>query len=101
MIASQQIHVDAGLRAATIAVLRERGWDGLTLERVAEVAGRARSTLWRQGLTRDVLIGALAGELDADFRETMYPVLTSAGSGLERLERGLVALCELLDRHLP
>ena len=40
------------LRRATIDVLRERGWDGLTLARVAEVAGRARSTLWRQGLRR-------------------------------------------------
>ena len=45
--------VDEKLRRATITVLRERGWDGLTLERVAEVAGRARSTLWRQGLTRE------------------------------------------------
>jgi AcrR family transcriptional regulator len=93
--------VDAQLRAATIAVLRERGWDGLTLERVAEVAGRARSTLWRQGLTRESLILALVGQLDADFRASMYPILTSGGTGLERLERGLVALCELLDRHLP
>jgi hypothetical protein len=63
-----QVVVDAVLQAATIAVLRERGWDGLTLERVAEVAGRARSTLWRGGLTREVLIGSLAGRLDADFR---------------------------------
>jgi hypothetical protein len=31
----------------------------------------------------------------------MYPVLTSDGSGRERLERGLDALCELIDRHLP
>jgi AcrR family transcriptional regulator len=93
--------VDAPLRAATISVLRERGWNGLTLERVSEVAGRARSTLWRQGLTREVLIGALVGQLDADFRTAMYPILTSGGSGLERLERGLLALCSLLDRHLP
>jgi AcrR family transcriptional regulator len=93
--------VDPALRAATIAVLRERGWDGLTLERVAEVAGRARTTLWRQGVTVDGLIGALAGELDRDFRETMYPVLTSGGTGFERLERGMRALCALLDRHLP
>ncbi|HEU5477684.1 MAG TPA: hypothetical protein VFU64_07670 [Gaiellaceae bacterium] len=93
--------VDDGLRRATIAVLGERGFSGLTLERVAEVAGRARSTLWRQGLSREALVGALVGELAEDFRETMYPVLTSAGSGLERLTRGLEALCELLDRHLP
>jgi AcrR family transcriptional regulator len=93
--------VDAALREATIEVLRERGWDGLTLERVAEVAGRARSTLWRQGLTRDVLIGALVGELAEDFQRAMYPVLTASGTGRERLVQGLEALCELIDRHLP
>jgi AcrR family transcriptional regulator len=93
--------VDDGLRRATIEVLSERGWDGLTLERVAEAAGRARSTLWRQGLTLDVLVGALVGELAADFRDTMYPILTAGGTGRDRLERGLLALCQLLDRHLP
>jgi AcrR family transcriptional regulator len=93
--------VSEELRRATIDVLGERGFDGLTLERVAEAAGRARSTLWRQGLTRDVLIGALVGELAEDFRSTMYPVLTSGGTGRERLVRGLEALCELLDCHLP
>ncbi len=97
----QQPTVDEVLRRATIDVLRERGFSGLTLERVAEVAGRARSTLWRQGLSRDALIGALIGELAADFRATMYPILTSGGTGLERLTRGLEALCDLLDRHLP
>jgi AcrR family transcriptional regulator len=93
--------VDAELREATIEVLRERGWDGLTLGRVAEAAGRARSTLWRQGLTIELLVAALVGELAADFQDAMYPVLTSVGSGRERLERGMQALCELLDRHLP
>jgi AcrR family transcriptional regulator len=93
--------VDDELRRATIAVLHERGFAGLTLERVAELAGRARSTLWRQGLSREVLVEALVGELAADFRRTMYPVLTSPGSGRERLTRGLEALCDLLDRHLP
>jgi AcrR family transcriptional regulator len=93
--------VGEALRQATIEVLRERGFGGLTLERVAEVAGRARSTLWRQGLSRDALIGALVGELADDFRATMYPILTSAGTGRECLVRALEALCELLDRHLP
>jgi AcrR family transcriptional regulator len=93
--------VDDQLRQATIAVLRERGWEGLTLEQVAQAAGRARSTLWRQGLTLEVLVQALVGELASDFRDTMYPILMAGGSGRDRLERGLVALCELLDRHLP
>jgi AcrR family transcriptional regulator len=93
--------VSEELRRATIEVLRERGFDGLTLERVAEVAGRARSTLWRQGLDRDLLIRALIGELADDFRATMYPVLTSGGTGRERLVQALEALCNLLDRNLP
>ena len=97
----QKPSVDASLRTATIDVLRERGWEGLTLERVAQEAGRARSTLWRQGLTVRDLLDALVGELATDFRETMYPILTGGGSGRDRLERGLRALCGLLDRHLP
>src|SRR5207253_10487101 len=93
--------VDEDLRRATIAVLRERGWDGLTLERVAEVAGRARSTLWRQGLSREVLVGSLISALADDFRAAMYPILTSGGTGRERLVQALDALCELVARHLP
>jgi AcrR family transcriptional regulator len=107
MSASRMMHGDGGpavdgvLRDATIAVLREGGWQKLTLERVAEVAGRARTTLWRQGLRREHLLGALVDELAADFRDTMYPILTAGGSGRERLQRSLEALCDLLDRHLP
>jgi AcrR family transcriptional regulator len=93
--------VDDELRRATIAVLRERGWDGLTLERVAAAAGRARSTLWRQGLSREALVTALTGDLAEDFRGSMYPILTAGGTGRERLVKGLEALCDLLDRHLP
>ena len=93
--------IDEGLRGATIHVLREQGWDGLTLERVADVSGRARSTLWRQGITRERLVGSLVAEVAGDFRETMFPILTSEGSGADRLRRSLEALCELIDRHLP
>src|SRR6186997_312010 len=92
----ERTSVDPELQRATIAVLRERGWDGLTLERVAQAAGRARSTLWRQGLTIEALVGALVGELAADFRRSMFPILTTHGTGRGRLEGGLVALCELL-----
>lgn len=98
---SEAQKLDEGLRRATIDVLRERSFSGLTLERVAEVSGRARSTLWRQGHSRETLVGALVGELAEDFRETMYPILTAEGTGLERLTRGLEALCDLIDRHLP
>jgi AcrR family transcriptional regulator len=95
------VQIDDGLRQATIGVLREQGWEGLTLERVAAAAGRARSTLWRQGLTIELLLESLLGELAEDFQSSLYPILTSEGSGRERLERGLHALCDLADRHLP
>jgi hypothetical protein len=31
----------------------------------------------------------------------MFPILTTAGSGADRLRRSLEALCDLIDRHLP
>jgi AcrR family transcriptional regulator len=95
------VQIDETLRNATIAVLREEGWEGLTLERVAEAAGRARSTLWRQGLTRELLVEALVGELADDFQASLFPVLTAPGTGRDRLELGLRALCALVERHLP
>jgi AcrR family transcriptional regulator len=91
------VQVDSELRGATIAVLREHGWQGLTLERVAARAGRARSTLWRQGLT---LVDALVGTLADDFQTSMFPILTGEGTGRERLRLALEALCDLIDRHL-
>ena len=105
MSGSESVHVvpvvDEQLRRATLAVLRERGWDGLTLERVAEVAGRARSTLWRQGLTIEVLFEGLLGRLEEDFQAALFPALTSEGTGRARLRLGLEALCGLIDEHLP
>jgi AcrR family transcriptional regulator len=95
------VQIDPEVREAAIGVLREHGWSGLTLERVAEAAGRARSTLWRQGLTLDALLEALLGRLADDFQVALFPVLTSEGTGRERLRRGLEALCGLIDEHLP
>ncbi|MDT4996935.1 MAG: hypothetical protein QOD45_1003 [Pseudonocardiales bacterium] len=92
---------DAALRAATIEVLAESGWGGVTLEKVAERAGRARVTLWRQGVTREALLAALLDDLAEDFRRSLWPVLNADGTGRERLESGLVQLCAVIDRHLP
>lgn len=92
--------VDADLLAATVAVLAEGGWDKLSLERVAEAAGVARVTLWRQGVTRELLVQALLARLGSDYRDAMWPVLSSGGSGCERLEGAMAALCDVADRHL-
>jgi AcrR family transcriptional regulator len=85
---------------ATVAVLGEAGWDGLSLERVAERAGVSRVTLWRQGVTKDALIDALLERLATDYRDAMWPVLTADANGRDRLASALEALCDIADRHL-
>jgi len=85
---------------ATVAVLGEVGWDGLSLERVAERAGVSRVTLWRQGVTKDALVDALLERLAADYRHAMWPVLTADANGAERLAHALESLCDVADGHL-
>lgn len=92
---------DRRLLDATVAVLAEVGWEGVTLEAVATRAGRSRVTLWRQGVTREALLAALLDTLADDFREAMWPVLTAEGTGRQRLVRATTALCQLIDLHLP
>ena len=93
--------VEQHLVDAAIRVLAADGWDALTLERVAEEAGSSRTTLWRQGVTRESLVDALLGRLADDYRDAVWPALTGDGTGAERLRRALEALCDVADRHLP
>lgn len=92
---------DPKLLEATIDVLAAHGWTGLTLERVAKAAGVARPTLWRQGVTRESLAGALLERLARSYREAMWPAVVSEGPARERLERALDALFDVADEHLP
>jgi AcrR family transcriptional regulator len=92
--------VAPGVLDAAIQVLATDGWEQLSLERVADAAGVSRVTLWRQGVTRDALTGALLARLAHDYRDTMWTVLTAPGTGRERLALALEALCAVADRHL-
>ena len=114
------VTVDETLRAATIAVLGEHGWSGVTLERVAEKVGRSRVTLWRQGLTVDALLNSL---LPAPERQLAAPgadhgpadglparLCSSDDQPVDRAHRHLrgerarlvvAALRVRLDPHLP
>jgi AcrR family transcriptional regulator len=92
--------VPAKLLDATVSVLGDVGWDGLSLERVAERAGVSRVTLWRQGVSREALVDALLARLGQDYRDAMWPVLTADGNGRARLAAALEALCDVADRHL-
>jgi AcrR family transcriptional regulator len=63
--------IDPTVLEATISVLSEHGWEGLTLERVAERADVSRPTLWRRGITREPLIQALLSRPADACRESM------------------------------
>lgn len=93
--------VSGRLLDAAMAVLADQGWDGLTLQSAAERAGLSRVTAWRQAASKDHLVAALLGRLATDYRDTLWPIMTAQGTGAERLERALCALCDVADRHLP
>jgi AcrR family transcriptional regulator len=93
--------VDDRLLDAAVAVLAEYGHAGLTLERVADRAGRSRVTLWRQQVTQESLVDGLLARLTRDFRDAMWPALAEGGTGAERLTSALTALCDVADAHLP
>ena len=81
--------VDDAVLDATEAILSEHGFDGVSLERVAERAERSRVTLWRQGVTKESLITGLLQRLTDDFQQEFWPVLN--GSGPARFSASLEA----------
>lgn len=93
--------IEKSLLKAAIIALQEVGWKGLTLDRVAVAAGVSRVTLWRQGVTLEQIIEGLLEELTADYRTGLWPVLTTEGTGRERLTAALAALCNVAEQHLP
>jgi AcrR family transcriptional regulator len=92
--------VDDALLDAAEAILTKHGFDGVSLERVAEQADRSRVTLWRQGVSKDGLVTGLLQRLTDDFQREFWPVLNGSGLGRERLAASLDALFEVADRHL-
>ena len=76
------------------------GWQSATLTRIAEEAGVSRMTLHRRGLGRDEIFALLARDYEEAFRAALWPSVTGKGSGAERLEAMLVAVCEVTEDHL-
>lgn len=98
---TRQGPVSEALLDAAMDILGTDGWDGLSLEAVARRAGMSRVTAWRQAASKDHLVAQLLGRLAADYRNSLWPILTASGSGAQRLEDALGALCDVADRHLP
>src|SRR3954469_25358584 len=76
------------------------GWQAATLTRIAEEAGVSRMTLHRRGLGRDEIFALLARDYENAFRSALWPRVTARGSGAERLEAPLLALCDV-TQHTP
>lgn len=92
--------VDERLRAAGRRAFARHGYSGATIERIAREAGLSRVTLHRRGIDRDTVLAALAEEAADAYRLALWPAMTGAGSGRERLEQALAALCATAEREL-
>lgn len=87
--------LEAGRRA-----LSRYGYDGATVERIAQEAGLSRVTLHRRGVTKDTVLAEFAERATERYREAMWPALMAPGSGRERLESALVSLCQSAEDNL-
>lgn len=92
--------IDETLLEAGRRALRRYGWQGLTAERIAKEAGISRATLHRRRIRKEDVIAALAERATDAYRKALWPALTAPGTGRERLERALHALCESAEENL-
>jgi AcrR family transcriptional regulator len=92
--------VDPRLLDRARRTIERHGWQGATLQRLAEESGVSRMTLHRRGVSRELLLRALGEQLEREYREALWPALTAPGSALERLELALTSLCKVVDGNL-
>jgi AcrR family transcriptional regulator len=92
--------VPAHIVDAARHILAQDGLAAATLERISAAAGISRMTLHRRGVSKDDILRAIAGRLEDDYRDAMWPALVASGSGRDRLEQALVGLCDVTERNL-
>lgn len=80
--------------------LVKHGWGGATLERIAAEAGVSRVTLHRHGVSKDAILDRLTAAAVEQYRAALWPALTAQGTGAERLESALTALCAVAEDNL-
>ena len=91
---------DLALLDAARRAFEQYGYAGATLERIAAEAGLSRVTLHRRGVSKDELLAGLVARATDDYRRLLWPALTAEGSGAQRLEAALVALCHAAEQHM-
>ncbi|HEX8120535.1 MAG TPA: TetR/AcrR family transcriptional regulator [Solirubrobacteraceae bacterium] len=87
--------------AAAGRVFGRDGYERATLERIAQEAGVSRVTLHRRGVSKEALLGSLTERAVERYRAALWPALTARGTGRERLESALPALCAAAEEHRP
>lgn len=87
--------LDAGRRA-----FARFGYHGATAERIAEEAGVSRVTLHRRGVSKELILAELSTRAVDAYRAALWPALTASGTGRERLEQALDAMCRAAEEHL-
>jgi AcrR family transcriptional regulator len=92
--------IDTRLLDGARRAVARHGWEGTTLQRLAEEAGLSRMTLHRRGVSRSAVLAALAEQIEREYREALWPALTAPGTALERLELALASLCDVVDANL-
>ena len=92
--------LDDRILEAGRVVLREYGYDGATAERIAREAGLTRVTLHRRGVSKDTVLAQFAERATDQYRAAMWPAVMAAGSGFERLQLALSALCDSAEDNL-
>jgi len=93
--------VDDVLLEAAGAVIAEHGLGGLTLARLADVAGVSRMTLHRRNITIAHVVTALSVRAAGELRDAVFPALVGTDPADRRLRLALEAMCGVADRHLP
>lgn len=97
---AQPVQLERTVLDAAEAVITRHGLRGFTIERLAEEAETSRMTLHRRQITRQVVMDALERRAAESFFSAIWPALTSAASGAERMARALDAMCSVADKHL-
>jgi AcrR family transcriptional regulator len=94
------MYVDETLTEGARLALREHGYAGATLERIAAAAGVSRMTLHRRGIGRAELLRALVEQMAGREKAALWEALTADGDAATRLRLALEAECRVVEDHL-